>query len=202
HNILDATSAENVVYAFTYDSFGNPLTSKIKDAAGTTVINSNATYTTDGNYIKEVEDSEGNKVSYSYNSTKGTLDKLTDANGSETNYVYDDLDRLTQVSKKESSAQDAKTITNSYGYEDDKIKTITHNGFSYSFGYDSFGNNTTVSVGTQKLIENTYNLVSGKLLYSTYGNGHKVSYDYDDLDRVTAEKYNDVVKFKYEYDGS
>ncbi|EYE87732.1 hypothetical protein Q428_11935 [Fervidicella metallireducens AeB] len=106
HNILDATSAENVVYAFTYDSYGNPVTSKIKDAAGTTVINSKATYTTDGNYISEVEDSEGNKVLYSYNSTKGTLDKLTDAKGNETNYVYDNLDRLQSVSK----SVDGKTI--------------------------------------------------------------------------------------------
>ncbi len=31
HKLKDATSAENVVYSFTYDSYGNPVTSKVGD---------------------------------------------------------------------------------------------------------------------------------------------------------------------------
>jgi len=33
---------------------------------------------------------------------------------------------------------------------------------------------------------------------STYGNSQKVGYDYDTLDRVTAKKIDDTVKFNYQ----
>lgn len=78
---------------------------------------------------------------------------------------------------------------------------------TYSFDYDSMGNNTAVKVGTQPLITNSYevynsNRNTGKLLESTYGNNQKVGSDYDILDRVTALKYGGTIKFKYEYDGN
>ena len=41
---------------------------------------------------------------------------------------------------------------------------------------------------------------NGNLLYSLYGNGAKVGYTYDSLDRVTEKLYNDTVKIKYKYD--
>ena len=151
HNLLSATSAENVVYSFEYDSKGNPKKSKVGDS--TTFIDSYAEYTTSGNYIKTITDSSGNKVNYNYNETKGTLDSVTDPKGSTTSYQYDDkLDTLLNVKK----TVDGKEISNSYTYKNDRIESITHNGFSYNFGYDSLGNNTTVSVGNQNLITNTY----------------------------------------------
>jgi len=66
-------------------------------------------------------------------------------------------------------------VTNGYTYENDRLKTIAHNGFSYTFGYDALGNNTTVSAGSQTLITNSFDLRTGRLLESTYGNGHKVA---------------------------
>ena len=38
------------------------------------------------------------------------------------------------------------------------------------------------------------------MAYSTYGNGAKVGYTYDSLDRVTQKLYNDSVKAIYKYD--
>lgn len=93
-------------------------------------------------------------------------------------------------------------ITNSYSYENDRIKSITHNGFSYNFGYDSSGNNTTVSAGSQTLITNSYEPRTSKLLGSTYGNNQQVSSDYDSLDRVIARKYNGSTRYTYKYDAS
>ncbi|WP_270942785.1 hypothetical protein, partial [Romboutsia lituseburensis] len=113
------------------------------------------------------------------------------------------MDRLQSTSK----VADGTTITNSYSYENDKLKTITHNGFNYGFGYDSLGNNTTVSVGNQNLITNTYEARSGKLLESKYGNNQKVSSVYDNEDRVISEKYTNKSnvtqeRHKYSYDAS
>ncbi|MBC8059686.1 MAG: DNRLRE domain-containing protein, partial [Clostridiaceae bacterium] len=399
HNLTKATSAENVVYSFTYDTSGNPKTSKVGDS--TIFINSSAAYTTSSNYLASMTDSSGNTVKSNYNEVKGTLNSVTDAKNSSTYYSYDNLDRLTSVSKvatidtsevfnlngsttgtkgtlptvstalfsndengksvlsakdgqkllynlgltKNSgtmsawintkttgttryiltsegantqiihlylaanklnlavrdSADNWKTLiqstddvndnqwyfvafnwqligstlicklylndkvysgsttnfkdftgastavgsytggtnsinglldqfvyskntildadilssyqkgrgnylskinTNSYTYQNDRISAITQNGFNYNFSYDSFGNNTAVSVGNQNLITNSYQARTGKLLNSTYGNGQIVSSDYDNLDRVTAKKYNGTARYTYEYDAS
>lgn len=96
----------------------------------------------------------------------------------------------------------SSNINNSYAYENDRIKSVTHNGFSYNFGYDNLGNNTTVAVGNQNLITNNYEPRTSRLEGSVYGNGDTVSYVYDEEDRVIADKYDGVEKFKYNYDAS
>lgn len=93
-------------------------------------------------------------------------------------------------------------VTNTYTYENDKIKTITHNGFSYTFNYDSFGNDSEVLVAGQKLINNTYDQAAGVIRESLYGNNQKVTNEYDNLDRVVSKKFNDILRYKYEYDNS
>ena len=89
---------------------------------------------------------------------------------------------------------------NGYTYENDRIKTINHNGFNYKFNYDKAGNNSEVLVGTQKLITNNYNLLTGNLDSSTYGNGHSVTYQYDELDRLIGKKFNGDTENRYTYD--
>lgn len=205
HNIKTATSAENVVYSFeNYDSYGNPRTSKVGDS---TLFNqTTATYTPDGNYINTLTDSQGNTVTYNYNTTKGNLDSLTDAKNQPTSYSYDpNTDQLTSFSK----TADGQTVSNGYTYENDRIKTIKQNNdqVTYTFDYDSLGNNTSVKVGTQPLVTNSYevynqNRNTGTLLESTYENGQKIGFDYDLLNRVKAKKYEGAVKFTYQYDGS
>ena len=195
HNINKATSAENVVYSFTYDSYGNPLTSKVGD--GTLFIQASSAYTTDGNYIRTLTDASGNTVKYDYDATKGTLNTFTDAKDKITSYTYDaNLDRLTDAYK----TADGQEVRSTYGYINDRLTQVTHNGFNYNFGYDSLGNFKTSTVGTQNLITNSYDLRSGKLLESTYGNGQKVSSDYDNLDRIIADRYNGNIRYRYEYD--
>lgn len=200
-NMLDATSAENVVYSFTYDAYGNPLTSKVGD--NTLFSKMSSTYTSNGNYQKTSRDSEGNVETYNYNEKNGNLNSLTDAKGKTTSYTYDNMDRLQTTSK----VVDGKTISNNYSYKNDNLSSISHNGFNYNFDYDSLGNNTSVSIGSQKLITNDYEPRSSKLLQSRYGNNQKVRYTYDNEDRIILKSYNDrdnrtQDRFKYDYDGS
>lgn len=205
HNINKATSAENVVYSFEYDPYGNPKTSEVGDSSNG-LIKSSATYTSDtpdnkaeGNYLSTMTDSSGNMITNAWDTDKGLLKKVTDAALKETTYEYDiNTDNLTEV-KKTVGTQEVK---NSYSYENDRIKAIVHNGFSYKFGYDSLGNNTTVSVEDQELISNEYEPRTGKLLSSTYGNGQIVSNGYDSLDRIISKNYGNEERFVYQYDGS
>jgi RHS repeat-associated protein len=197
HNVTKGTSAMNVVYSFTYDSSGNPVTSKVGDSS--IYINSSAAYTPDGNYMSSLTDSSGNTVTNTWDTTKGLLSKVKDAAGNETTYGYNgNTDYLESVSK----TVGGQNITNSYTYENDRIKAITHNGFSYNFGYDALGNNTTVAVGSQNLITNNYESRSGKMLSSTYGNSQTVSSTYDNLDRIISKSFGNELRSTYRYDAS
>jgi RHS repeat-associated protein len=196
HNLTKATTAENVTYTFTYDSYGNPVTAKVGDSS--LFIQSTSNYTASGNYIKSITDAMGNTVTYNQDESKDVLNSVVDAKNNTTSYGYDTINRLTSVTKN----ADGRAITNNYSYENDRIKSITHNGFSYNFGYDSLGNNTSVAAGSQNLITNSYEARTGKLLESTYGNGQKVSNDYDSYDKITAKKYNDNIRYSYQYDGA
>lgn len=212
HNVKTATTAENVVYSFQYDSYGNPITSKTTSASEEMFLKSEATYTGDGNYIRTVTDGPEPTVIYNYDDEvpgssntktilKGNVTAITDANNSTTFYRYDiNTDALTKAYK----TVDGKEIANSYTYENDRLKTINHNGFNYTFNYDKAGNNKEVLVGNQKLITNNYNLLTGNLDSSIYGNGHTVTYQYDNLDRIIGKKFNGDTqnRYAYEYDGN
>ncbi len=206
HNITKGTSAQNVVYSFSYDQYGNPTMSKVGDDTNG-FIKSTATYTTggnaEGNYMKTMTDSSNNTIENTWNTDKGLLTTVKDAAGKDTTYLYYDNDNLKSVSKQVTGL--TSPITNSYTYENDRIKTITHNDFSYNFGYDALGNNTTVSVGSQNpqtLITNEYEIRSSRLKKSTYGNGQEVSNTYDNLDRIISKSYGSEVRSTYQYDGS
>lgn len=93
------------------------------------------------------------------------------------------------------------------------LSSITHNGFSYLFKYDLFGNDLQTKVGSRTLISNTYakndyndsndDFGSVPLLTkSTYGNGDYVEYDYDKYGRVVETKHNGVVTYQYKYNAS
>ncbi len=109
-----------------------------------------------------------------------------------TSYAYDGLDRVTSVSSGGSTA--------GYGYEDYRLSTITHNGFSYTFGYDGYGNNTSVAVGGRTLTTNTFNLQAGLPTGSTYGNGDTVTYSYDNKERLVGKSFNGTPAVSYKYD--
>ncbi|URZ05295.1 DNRLRE domain-containing protein [Clostridium felsineum] len=181
HNVTRATTGENTSYNFGYDASGNPTTAKVGD--GTDYLQSKATYTDSGNYIKSLTDSLGNTTTYNYDETKGLLNSTTDPKGNTTNNSYDGMDKLTSTS----ATADGQNVSNSYEYTNDAISKINHNGFSYNFAYDPLGNNTSVSVGNQNLTQNIYEPRTSVLLKSNYGNGQSVSTDYDNLDRKTAD---------------
>ena len=197
HNIDTATTAENVKYSFIYDAKGNPTRSRV--AGGSIFSEAYADYSDSGNYVETITDSSGNKVNYSFNETKGTLDNVTDGKGTTTSYQYDpNLDRLLNVKK----TVDGKEIANSYIYKDDRLDTITHYGASYGFGYDSLGNNTTVSVGNKNLVTNSYTTRTSLLKKSVYGNSQSIENIYDSLDRVIGKKLDGkaTASFTYAYD--
>ena len=205
HNLLTALSENNVKYSFTYDNFGNPLTMMQSSPDGSLNINSSATYTANGNYLSTLTDARGNSSAYVYGENTGLLTKFTDALDNRTLYAYNlDNKRLTAVAydkNKNGQGDDPDTIVN-YAYSKGRLSTITHNGFTYGFTYDDFGNMLTTSAGGNTLVTNTYGSNNGMLLSSQYGNGYYVDYEYDRFNRVAAEKHNGSVAYHYIYDNN
>ena len=198
NNLTQATSQSGTKYLYTYDSMGNPTSLKVKSDA--LIIETGATYTANGAYVSQTTDQDGNAESYLYDENKGTLTKYTDKKGNVTNYTYDgNTDAVTSVSQTLSNNQ---TVSNSYTYENYRLKTISHNGFNYSFNYDDFGNVTQTKVGTQVLSTNTYGENNGDLKQVEYGNGNKIGYTYDDYGNISAISQDGDTNFKWQYDST
>lgn len=115
------------------------------------------------------------------NSLYGEVSQLIYSN----NYIGDEV--INGIYQKGKGKYVKIISENAYAYEDDRLKTINHNGFNY----DKARNNSEVLVGSQRLITNNYNLSTGNLDSSTYGNGHTVTYQYDRLDRIIGKKFNE-----------
>jgi RHS repeat-associated protein len=200
HSVTSANTPTDEVYSFSYGIYGNPLTMKIGCASDSNLhIDSSSVYVDSNNYLGTLTDPSGNAITNDWNPTKGVLDTMTDGRGKTTSYTYDgNTDQLTQVSKTVGGT--AATV--GYAYSNDKLSTITRNGFSYVFDYDSLGNNTTVKAGTQTLITNTFEAKTSLLTSTAYANGQTINYVYDETNRVIQRKYGPTVKFTYEYDSS
>ncbi len=196
---------------FSYDSFGNPLSSRrvnykvFTESAAESAnpyIRTENTYTSDGNYSASTKDARGNVVSQVVNQQDGTLQSVTDPTNQTVNYTYDASKRVTGVS----TAAGGKTYKNAYTYENDRIKTVSHNttgdaaDVTYTFHYDELGRKTSVQVGSQTLSTNVYeNDRDGQLSEVQYGNGGKVHYSYDDFDRLTGVRYDGETGDRYVY---
>ena len=199
HNMTEATSQGGTKYLYTYDSMGNPTSLKVK-SNDSLYIDTGATYTANGAYVSQTSDQDGYTESYSYNDAKGTLTKYTDKMGRVTNYTYDNnTDAVTSVSQTLSNGQN---VTNSYTYDNYRLKTISHNGFNYSFAYDNFGNVTQTKVGSQVLSTNTYGNNNGDLKQVKYGNNDYVDYTYDDYGNISAISQNGTKNFTWQYDST
>ncbi len=227
-DVKSKTDAKGYVTTYTYDSAHN-VTQSVSRTKKTTdytymkglvnsteigglstsgeifTISSSSTIDTKG-YTTSTTDINGYKDSSTYNELKGVLNTYTDKLGNKTSYTYDaDNDLLTLVSTTVKNPVDSSSAsaTNSYTYDNNSnIKTISRNGTNYTYNYDTYGNNSSVYVGSKALITNQYNTSNGKLLSSTFGNGDVTSYSYNVLDKVSQIKYDGSAKFNFTYDSA
>ena len=84
--------------------------------------------------------------------------------------------------------KDGTSLTYHYDIEGNLIR-VDHNGFSYIYEYDAFGNSTNVKVGNQSLISYEYQPDKSKTSSVTYGNGSQLNFDYDVYGNVVCRLY-------------
>lgn len=147
-------------------------------------IESSMTYTSDGRQVESVTDARGNMVNYEYDSQNRLLMKAVDAKGNVTFYTYNaSNDQLTEV-KKTVGGEEVKV---SYAYRNDRIKSITHNGFNYEYGYDAYGNQESVSAGSLELEHTVYRNRNGLVDRIIYATGETIRNEYDKEEQLVSQ---------------
>ena len=132
HNVTKGTSAEKRILRYTYDDKGNVLKSAAvspeDETAGTWMTR---TMTDDKNHVAAVKDARGYQVTYAWDTKKDLLNSVKDARNSTTFYTYDaKTERLTSVSKTVKAKGQDQEVKVEYGYSNDRLTRITHNGFN------------------------------------------------------------------------
>ena len=110
--------------------------------------------------------------------TLGTVSSVTDAAGQQVSYTHDTMGRTIGTG----AACGGQTHLSASTYIHDRLVALAHNTTQdtipaagtpgdttvrYSFGFDAQYRPTTVSVGSQTLTTNVYNLTPGSLQYGT-----------------------------------
>ena len=144
-----------------------------------------------GNYYSSQKDLNGIYTGYSYDQMNGQLEYMSDGKGNVTSFYYDAMSRLNKVHNNANGI----IMETSYSYEDDRIKSISHNDFSYNYEYDDWGNQESVKVGEQNLVEYEYGDKEGdnpkyrdRLNKITYGNGDYTEYTYNTNGNIESIK--------------
>ena len=216
HLLLKSIAPLGSVGTFTYDAFGNLLTSQVQnaDANPSYFIRGETSYTDDGNYVTEQKDTRGKIVRMETDPQRGTTTSVTDAKGQTVTYEYDNLRRIVKTSASVGAKEGILTAHNEYTYDAKRgnLVEIRHNtdenaanDVVYSFEQDALGRQTAVKVGNQTLSQSAYQNDPtkpnfGTLTATTYGNGAKISSRYDDFNRVTGVVYGEETAPRYEYD--
>ena len=162
--------------------------------------------------VTETLDSLGNKTQYFYDGD-GRLSAVIYPDDTGLTYTYDEMGNVESVLPAEYVSNVVSDVENSasvsYEYDEaNRLDKITTESTVYTFEYDSFGNTTKISAGSNTLASYTYEENNGKLKTLTYGNGDSVRYTYDELDRISQIEYNNgtgyvtAVKYTYNADGS
>ena len=216
HLLLKSIAPLGSASVFTYDAFGNPLTSQVQnaDANPSYFIRGETSYTNDGNYVTEQKDARGKIVRTETDLQRGTTTSVTDAKRQTVTYEYDNLRRIVKTSASVGAKEGIPTVHNEYTYDAKRgnLVEIRHNtdgnaanDVVYTFEQDALGRQTAVKVGNQILSQSQYQNDPtkpnfGTLTATTYGNGAKVSSRYDDFNRVTGVVYGEETAPRYEYD--
>ena len=204
NHLVTKITNDNVSMNITYDNYGNStattLSSDSNSSAGKIVTS--AKYSDDGTQMTSQTDANGSTTTYTYN-TQRTVSSQEDAKGTTNYHSY------FAESGRPKTNYITDVISAGYEYSCGNLVTVRRSGFItlggtkqtqyYNMGYDSFGNMTSISVGSRELASYDYGSQNGNLRSMTYGNGATVSYTYDSLDRVTEEKWGDTLKYQYFY---
>jgi RHS repeat-associated protein len=161
---------------YLYNTNGN-ITQKTYLAGTANAFTEKFTYTTDFNKVKTYTDPRGKITTMTYDG-KGNLTRLQDPLGNFTTFVPDGQGRVTSST----SGTAGNTITRSYTYDVNDVRTVTEAGFTSTFTTDNLGRVTAM----------------------TDGRGNVSYYEYDNRSRLTkaTDPFNKITTLEYDGNGN
>lgn len=188
-NISSITN-KNIVSSYTTDSDGN--ITKIETETSDNEMKyyyGSTTYTPDGLYPKTTKDVFGNITTSTYDYITGLVKKIIDSDGVFKEYEYDKNGNITKFINGKGT--DKRTITYTYDVHGN-VTSITSEGLTYTFTYNSYNDIKTISVGGELLVTNNYQnesssseIYTGTLENTVYSYG-TVYFEYDEEKRVQS----------------
>lgn len=195
--VCDCVSCKSYTHVVT-DSTNHTVRTVTTD--GTKDMVFEKTFMSDDNYVTEEVDENGVEVSYNYANPKNGLVTSSEDSYGTTTYAYDAMGRLAEIKTAVSGLSNGAThIKNEYSYQNDRISSITHNGFSYNFLYNDYGDYYIVKVGDQNLITYGYNNKQ-QVNSITYGNNYAFYYSYTGENITQVEDSQHHLIYQYDYD--
>lgn len=213
HNVTKATN-DGLSMSATYDGKGNTTGTTLTGTGSTSKISTTAAYDTNGNLLTSETDARGKSVRYAYDNAvskkTGQPTSVTDAKGTEVYTFYNAKNGRVE------SVGVGYSPSISYSYTNGRITTMTRSAYfpgssfdnvqNYTIGYDGFGNMTSVNVGNRNLVSYSYGAGNGMMMEQVFGTGDSLSYEYDELERVSdvyynEDVYNPAVSYSYSSNG-
>lgn len=186
-----------------YDNYGNIISTVKTD--GVSTMTTETTYSTDGNHLIGAKDENEVVSTFTESSEKATaLPLQVSIAGQTADYTFNSGTHLATVNKTVSGLSSGNQMNVSYIYDNDKITKVTHNGYSYNFEYDIWGNIAREKVGNQ-IIANYYygtEQYNKQLQKTLYENGQSVWYRYDTLGNINGIKYSNDEAWRFIFDYS
>jgi YD repeat-containing protein len=175
------TDAKNKTWTYTYNALG-----KLTSVAGPSGPNGETIsrtwhYDSSGAFLDGETQPESGPAQYAFSG--GLLRTKTDANGTSFTYLYDDNDRLSQITATGGSQQVTQMT---YEPGSDNRATASVGSVSAAFGYDGAGR---LQSRVDAISGRSYTTTLGydgndNLKTLTYASGRVVQYDYDDENRI------------------
>lgn len=142
-------------------------------------------YDSDSRSVAQVKDPRGYITHHRYDSKKQLLLNTTDPKGGKTFYTYDsNTDQQLSIGAT-IGGKDVTLVE--YAYDQDRLKSLTHNGIEYKHTYDDYGNEASVSIAGTVMERTEYKPNNGLVDKTIYANGYGWRYEYDDSDLMTKQ---------------
>ena len=200
--VANGTTHAVTKYEYEYNAYGQIKKTTCWDSSEDTCMVTHTAYNeaTASHIIGSVTsetDALGQVTKYFYDNKTGRLLATIYPEGNGISYQYDVLGNmilalpasLNTVGTNYVANTDSASVTYTYDSSTNRLNAITTESTVYSFSYDAFGNTDTISIGNNSLAEYVYNEHNGKLKQIHYGNGHRIQYVYDALDRIEKIQY-------------
>jgi RHS repeat-associated protein len=178
---------------FLYDTNGN--IKQITYLAGTAnAFTEKFTYTTDYNKVKTYTDPR-NKITTMTYDAKGNVTQVKDPLNNVTNMTYDSQGKVLTMT----SGSGANTITRTYTYDVNDVRTVTEGGYTSTFTTDTLGRVAAMTDGRGNVSYYEYDNRS-RLTKATDPNGKITQLQYDGNGNITkvTDAANAITQYAYD----